>query len=124
MGPRTLLILQAYWAWLQMAEKAGGHYGPVFQSYRGVTQGDPLLPAIFNMVVGAVIQHWVTVVEAPQEGATQGPISSIQTLSEIFNANDGLVTLAESVLFSVVKDNYLSLQLLQGTRRHETISIE
>ena len=27
---------------------------------RGVTQGDPLSPTIFNVVVDAVVQHWVT----------------------------------------------------------------
>ena len=37
-GPRTLRILRTYWDRLQMAEKLGGHYGPAFQSHRGVTQ--------------------------------------------------------------------------------------
>ena len=41
-GPRKIRILQAYWARLQMAAKAGGHYGPAFHSHRGVTQGEPL----------------------------------------------------------------------------------
>ena len=55
MGPRTLRILWTFWARIHMAEKAGGHYGPVFQSHFGVTQGDPLSTMIFNVVVGAVI---------------------------------------------------------------------
>ena len=38
-GPRRICILQAYWAWLQMEAKTGGHYGPIFQSHYGVTQG-------------------------------------------------------------------------------------
>ena len=95
-GPRTLLILQTYLVRLQMVEKAGGHYGPVFHSYHGVTKGYPLSPTIFNVAVGSVIKHWVTVVGGPQEGVVQGPGSSIQTLSELFYSNDGLVTLAES----------------------------
>ena len=37
--PRMLHILQFYWACLHMAAKAGGHYGPVFQSHCGVNQG-------------------------------------------------------------------------------------
>ena len=64
-------ILAVYGVWpriirdrLQMAAKAGGYYGPTFQSHRGVTQGDPLLPTIFNVVVDAVICNWV---EYPQE---------------------------------------------------------
>ena len=54
-GPRTLYILQKYWAWVQMAAKAGGHYIHVFQSHRGITQGEPLSPKIFNVVVESVI---------------------------------------------------------------------
>ena len=68
-GSRTLRILQTYWVRLQMEAKAGGHYGPAFQSYRGVTQGDPLSPTIFNVVVDAVIRHWVTVVGGGAGGA-------------------------------------------------------
>ena len=52
-----LRILRIYWVWLQMEAKAGGHYGPVFQSHHVVTQGDPLSPTIFNVVVGVVILH-------------------------------------------------------------------
>ena len=43
-GPRTLCILRTYWARIQMAVKAAGHYGTVFQSHHGVTQGDPCHP--------------------------------------------------------------------------------
>ena len=45
-----------------MVEKAGGYYGAAFKGGRGVTQGDPLPPTIFNVVVDAVVQHWVTVI--------------------------------------------------------------
>ena len=69
MGLRTLRILWIYWDLLQMAAKAGGHYGPVFQSHHRVTQWDPLSPIIFNRVVEAVIQHWVTVVPPPPRRA-------------------------------------------------------
>ena len=54
-GPRKLRILRTYWARIQMAAKVGGHYEPVFQSHRGLTQGDPLSPTIFNVAVDAVI---------------------------------------------------------------------
>ena len=44
-----------------MVARAGGYYGETFKGYRGVTQGDPLSPTIFNVVVDAVVSHWVTV---------------------------------------------------------------
>ena len=43
-----------------MVARAGGYYRIAFQGARGVTQGDPLSPTIFNVVVDAVVRHWVT----------------------------------------------------------------
>ena len=31
-----------------------------FEGARGVTQGDPISPTIFNVVVDAMVRHWVT----------------------------------------------------------------
>ena len=36
----------------------GGYYGVSFSSEKGLTQGEPLLPNIFNVVVDAVVCHW------------------------------------------------------------------
>ena len=69
MGPRTLWILRTYWDWLHMVEKSGGYFRLSFKVYRGVTQGDPLSPTIFNMVVDAVIGHWMAVVAPTEEGS-------------------------------------------------------
>ena len=44
-----------------MVERAGGYYGKGFKGGRGVTQGDPLSPTIFNGVLDAVVRHWVTI---------------------------------------------------------------
>ena len=66
-GPQTWRLLKAYWGPLTMVARAGGYYGTVFQGARGVTQGDPLSPTIFNVVVDAVVRHWVTVMTAGVE---------------------------------------------------------
>ena len=42
-----------------MVARAGGYYGDAFKGAWGVTQGDPLSPTIFNMVVDAVVPPWV-----------------------------------------------------------------
>ena len=54
-----------------MVDQAGCYYGAPFKGPRGVPQVDPLSPAIFNMVVYALIIHWdivVIVEEAGPEG--------------------------------------------------------
>ena len=53
-----------------MVARAGGYYGKGFKGGRGVTQGNPLSPTIFNVVLGAVVRHWVTL--AVTESETRG----------------------------------------------------
>ena len=61
MGTWACWILQTYWGWLWVDTKAGGYYRSAFQGFRGVTQGYSLSPTIFNVVVDAVVRHWVYV---------------------------------------------------------------
>ena len=42
-----------------MVFRTGRYYGALFQVLFGVTQGYPLSPTIFNMLVGSVIGNWV-----------------------------------------------------------------
>ena len=58
-GPRSRRLLQSYWRRLTMVARAGGYYGTSFKEKRGVTQGNPLSPTIFNVVVDAFFCHWV-----------------------------------------------------------------
>ena len=60
--PRALHILRRYWDCLYMVAWAGSYFGDPFKGQRGVTQGNPLPPMIFNMVVDAVLQNWVSMV--------------------------------------------------------------
>ena len=73
-----------------MVARAGGYYGKDFKGERGVTQGDPLSPTIFNVVVDAVVWHWVNGLvdkaEAKGETGREG-----QHQSAVFYANDGMV---------------------------------
>ena len=53
-----------------MVARAGSYYGKGFKGERGVTQGDLLSPTIFNVVVDAVVRHWLQI--ATQEGERRG----------------------------------------------------
>ena len=54
-GPCARNIPKNYWHCLTMVARAGGYYGTYFRGERGVTQGNPLSPTIFNVVVEAVV---------------------------------------------------------------------
>ena len=56
-GPRDLCLFRMYWESLNMVAHAGGYYVEPFREERGVIQGDPLSPTIFNVVVDTVVHH-------------------------------------------------------------------
>ena len=57
--PKSRRLLTNYWRRLTMVARAGDYYGTVFGGERGVTQGDPMSPTILNVLVDAVVRHWV-----------------------------------------------------------------
>ena len=67
LGPRARRLQRTYLEKSKMVARAGGYYGTVFKGARGVTQGEPLSPTIFNVVVDAVVRHWVTLALAKAE---------------------------------------------------------
>ena len=73
-----------------MVARAGGYYGEAFKGARGVTQGDPISPTIFNVVVDAFVRHWIDglVAETAEKGET-GREGRHQ--SAVFYADDGMV---------------------------------
>ena len=89
-GPSARRLLTTYWRRLTMEARAGGYYVEAFKGARGVTQGDPLSPTIFNMVVEAVARHWIDglVAETAEKGET-GREGRHQ--SAVFYADDSMV---------------------------------
>ena len=74
-----------------MVARSGGYCGTAFKGGRGVKQGDPLSPTVFNVVVDAVVRHWVTgVIADAQERGNLGKEGRHQ--AALFYADDGMVT--------------------------------
>ena len=73
-----------------MVAQAGGYYGATFKGERGVTQGDPLSPTIFYVVVDAVVRPWVTgIIANAEEWGNLGKEGRHQ--AALFYVDDGMV---------------------------------
>ena len=120
LGPRTIRILRMYWVRIQMVEKAGKNYWLAFQIHHRVPQGDPLSPKIFNVVVDAVIRHWVKVVGGLQgRYGWEGLGTSIETLSLLFYSDDRLVACPDIAHLQGVFDDLTGLFDCLGLRTNE-----
>ena len=74
--------------------KSGGYYRAALTGAQGVMQGDPLTPTIFNMVVDAVVQHWVSVmVEGAGEQGGRG--QEVRHKIPLFYVDDVMVILSD-----------------------------
>ena len=73
-----------------MVARASGYYGEVFKGARGVTQGKPLSPTIFNVALDPVVRHWIDgIVDKTEEKGETGREGRHQ--SAVFYADDGMV---------------------------------
>ena len=89
-GPRTVRILWTYWDRLTMVAIPAGTSDALSMGYQGFTQGDPLSPTIFNVVMYTGIRHWVAVV-TPTEAGRGGIGLTIIDLAACLYDDDGLV---------------------------------
>ena len=95
-GPQARKLLQTYWQRLTMVARAGSYYGTTFRGEIGVTQGDLMSPTIFNVVVDAVVRHWVQgVVEESEARGEIGKEGRHQ--AELFYTNNGMVASSDPV---------------------------
>jgi Reverse transcriptase (RNA-dependent DNA polymerase) len=58
MGPNLLSLLKTFWLDLKLVPRQSGFYGQPIKTSRGVTQGDPLSPMIFHLVVDCIVRCW------------------------------------------------------------------
>ena len=67
MGPNLDRLLTSYWDQRRIVPNTGKFLGKDFRTVRGLIQGDPASPMIFNTVVDAVVWAVLNVVYRPQE---------------------------------------------------------
>ena len=56
MGPNLSRLLDDYWKRQRIFPKVGKCLGTVFEIGRGVTQGNPVSPMVFRIMVDAVVR--------------------------------------------------------------------
>ena len=75
---------------------AGGYYGRPLTAYRGVTQGGPFSPRIFNVMANAIVREWLHQMFS-EEAARHGYVIKVRTLLAIFYADDAMLALRNPV---------------------------
>ena len=94
-GEKALCLISRFWKQSVMVCRAGGRYGRVFRARRGVTQGGPLSPTIFNIMVDAVVREWLQNTLTPEDAKLA--IQDVRKLMAAFYADDGLVASRDPV---------------------------
>jgi exonuclease III len=89
-GPKLIRLLRFFWENAEMVCRAGGCYGRPFKAHRGVTQGGPFSPRIFNVMVDAVVREWLRQVLG-EDVARSGVGEEIRHFLVAFYADDGLI---------------------------------
>ena len=115
-----------------MVAQDGGYCGAPFKSVCGVTQGYPLFTTVFNVVVDAVLQHWVTVVAVtewsvePGASGTESFGQYVQQLVGFFYAGDGLLALTQAIRLHWAFDNLKELfeQMFLRNNVSNTVSMD
>ena len=124
-GPRIRLFIERFWALALLVCKAGGYYGTAFKALRGVTQGGPLSPRIFNLMIDAVIREWLRQVLGNRV-AVDGIRTHIRLLLAAFYADNGLVQSRDleflQFSFDILVGFFERVELLTKTKKTEAMT--
>ena len=100
-----------------MVDCAGGYYREAFQGLRGVTQGDPLYPTVFNVVLDVVVRHCVLLVMEGVEGK-EGWVREMLRCTALFYVGDGLTESTDPEWLQGAFNNLLGLFNRVGIKKN------
>ena len=114
-GPCALRLIKSFWDNEVLVCRAAGYYGRPFKAERGVTQGGPLSPTIFNLMVDAIVREWVFQMEAADFDTTD-----IRVIAAVFYADDGLIAARDAKRLQQAFDMLIDLFDRVGLATNET----
>ena len=89
-GSNLLRLIRVFWEMATFCCRAGGNHGRPFKAFRGVTQGGPLSPRLFNIMVDVIIREWMRQVMRPK-AAAEGVGLEVRKLLACFYVDDGII---------------------------------
>jgi hypothetical protein len=89
-GPNIVRLLETFWDLAVLVCRAMGRYGEPFQAERGVTQGGPVSPRLFNIMVDAIVREWFRQVFG-DEVARDGVGEAVRLFIALFYVDDGWI---------------------------------
>ncbi|EJK60561.1 hypothetical protein THAOC_19061 [Thalassiosira oceanica] len=86
-GPNMLRLIRTFWDEQKLVCRAAKRYGKPFKASRGVTQGGPLSPKIFNIMVDAIVREWIRQLfyRGGREEETEISDRSMDILTDLFD---------------------------------------
>ena len=118
-GPKTIRLLKNFWDNAELVCRASGVFGKPFKAYRGMTQGGPVSPRIFNIMVDAIVREWLRQTFG-DEVAGSGLGEEIRSFLAAFYADDGLIQGRDPVLLQSAFDVLIELFERVGLRTNTT----
>ncbi|KAL7552528.1 hypothetical protein ACHAWF_016807 [Thalassiosira exigua] len=107
-GPKTLRLIKLFWTLAEMVCRAGGNYGTPFGASRGVTQGGPLSPKLFNILVDAIVREWLRVLFG-DDAALGLDEEMLRVLMALFYADDGFIASRDPDMLQEASDVLVGL---------------
>ena len=99
-GPNILRLIVNFWDSAELVCRASGRYGAPFKAKRGVTQGGPLSPKLFNIMVDAIVREWLRVLFEDEDlSFPKIEIEGVVKLfTALFYADDGYIASTDDEL--------------------------
>ena len=89
-GEKALRLITTFWKEAVLVCQAGSNYGRAFKGLCGTTQGIPLSPWMFGIMVDAVVREWLWQI-IPDDIAIKGVGDKIRMMLVYFYVGDSLV---------------------------------